>query len=205
MLKLFQVCFYTGVLYTVTSFVLGNLLDFAGVGGDVDIDMDFDMDIDIDVGSGIDLEGGNISHGDMPGATISPLKPVTIAAFITVFGGAGMIFLKNGYSAVIAVIAAALLGLTVSYLLYRLIIVPLTRAQNTSAVPQAELVGSLAYATLEMKDKEYGKIHYSVGGNTYGAPAKSIDGKIIAKGVPVVIIDINKNTFYVKEVKGGNM
>lgn len=201
MLKLFQVCFFTGVLYTVISFVLGNLLDFAGVGGDVDID----MDIDIDVGSGIDVEAGNVSDVDMPGATISPLKPVTIAAFITVFGGAGMIFIKSGYSTAIALAAATLLGLTVSYLLYRLIIVPLTKAQSTSAIPQAELVGSLAYATLDMKDKEYGKIHYSVGGNTYSAPAKSIDGKMIAIGVPVVIIDINKNTFYVKEVKGGKM
>jgi len=201
MLKLFQVCFYTGVLYTVISFVLGNLLDFAGTAGEVDID--------IDVGSGIDLDGGSdiqgLNHGDMSGAAVSPLKPVTIAAFITVFGGAGMIFIKNGYSAVIAIVAAACLGFMVSYLLYRLIIVPLSSAQSTSAVPQAELVGSLAYVTLAMKDKDFGKIHYSVGGNTYSAPAKSIDGKIIGKGVPVVIIDINKNTFYVKEVKGGNM
>jgi membrane-bound ClpP family serine protease len=90
-------------------------------------------------------------------------------------------------------------------MLYRFIIIPLTRAQNTSAVPQAELMGSLAYATLSMKDKDFGKIHYSVGGNTYSAPAKSVDGKLIAKGVPVVIIEINKNTFYVKEVKGGNL
>jgi hypothetical protein len=203
MLKLFQVCFYTGVLYTVISFVLGNLLDFAGAGGDVDVDMD------IDVGSGIDLDGGSdihgVGHGDMPGAIISPLKPVTIAAFVTVFGGAGMIFVRNGYSALIALAAAACLGFVVSYLLFRIIIVPLTRAQSTSAIPQAELVGSLAYATLAMKDKKFGKIHYSVEGNTYSAPAKSIDGKMIANGVPVVIIEINKNTFYVKEVKGGSM
>lgn len=203
MLKLFQVCFYTGVLYTVISFILGHLLDFAGVGGDVD------LDIDIDAGSGIELDGGSdihgLNHGDMSGTAVSPLKPVTIAAFITVFGGAGIIFIGNGFSAIIALAAAAALGLTVSYMLYRLIIVPLTRAQNTSAVSQAELVGSLAYATLDMKDKDFGKIHYSVEGNTYSAPAKSIDGKMIAKGVPVVIIDITKNTFYVKEVKGGFM
>ena len=205
MLKLFQVCFYTGVLYTVISFVLGNLLDFAGVGGDVDVDMDIDVDVDIGAGSSMDLEGGNVGHGDIPGAAISPLKPVTIAAFITTFGGTGMIFIKSGYNALIALAAAASIGLAVSYLLYRLIIVPLTRAQSTSAVPQAELVGSLAYATLAMKNKDFGKIHYSVGGNTYSAPAKSIDGKVIAIGVPVVIIDINKNTVYVKEVKGGLM
>jgi hypothetical protein len=205
MLKLFQVCFVTGVLYTVISFILGHLLDFAGVGGDVDMD----VDIDLDAGSGIDFDGisdvDGINHGDMSGATVSPLKPVTIAAFITVFGGVGMIFIGNGYNALIALAAAICLGLTVSYMLYRFIIIPLTRAQNTSAVPQAELMGSLAYATLSMKDKDFGKIHYSVGGNTYSAPAKSVDGKLIAKGVPVVIIEINKNTFYVKEVKGGNL
>lgn len=203
MLILFQVCFVTGVLYTVISFIVGHLLDFAGVGGDAD------LEIDIDAGSDIDLDGiseiHGINHGDMSGTIVSPLKPVTIAAFITVFGGAGMIFLKNGYNALIALSVATCLGLMVSYLLFRLIIVPLTRAQNTSAVAQAELVGSLAYATLDMKNKEFGKIHYTVEGNTYSAPAKSIDGKMIISGVPVVIIEINKNTFYVKEVKGGNM
>ena len=39
MLMLFQVCFVTGVLYTVISFVLGHLLDFADVDGDFDGDI----------------------------------------------------------------------------------------------------------------------------------------------------------------------
>lgn len=195
MLQLFQVCFYTGVLYTVISFVLGHLLDFAGVGGDVDGDIDVDGGIDSD----FDL------HGDMAGMSVSPLKPITIAAFVTVFGGTGMILLKNNYSAFVSLAAALVLGFATSYLLYRLIIVPLYRAQNTSAVSQAALVGSLAYAALPMKDKSYGKIRYTVEGNTYSAPAISVDGRVIAKGVPVVIIDIKKNTFYVKEIKGGSM
>ncbi|OGO77873.1 MAG: hypothetical protein A2Y23_11195 [Clostridiales bacterium GWB2_37_7] len=191
MLRLFQVCFYTGVLYTVISFLLGQLLDFAGVGGEVDTDMD------------IDLDGG--SQGDATGASVSPIKPVTIEAFVTVFGGTGMILLKNNYSALISLMAAAAMGLTISYLLYRLIIVPLHNAQSTSAVSQRELVGSLAYTVLPMKDERFGKLRYTVEGNTYSAPAKSVDGKMIAKGVPVVIIDIKKNIFYVKEVKGGSI
>ena len=153
MLKLFQVCFVTGVLYTVISFILGHLLDFAGVGGHVDVDMG--VDIDLDAGSGIDLHGVSdihgINHGDMSGTTVSPLKPVTIAAFITVFEGTNKI---------------------------------------------ERIVKNI---------KDLGKIHYSVGGNTYSAPAKSVDGNLIAKGAPVVIIEINKSTFYVKEVKGGFM
>lgn len=195
MLKLFQVCFFTGVAYTVISFLLGQLLDFAGVGGDIDVDVDID----------IDLEGGIDTDGDIPGATVSPLKPITIAAFVTVFGGTGIILLKSSYSALVAAAGAAALGLLTAFLLYRFIIIPLHKAQNTSAVSQASLIGSLARTTLSLRDNNFGRISYVVAGNTYSAPAKSVDGKDIPKGVPVVIIDIKKNTFYVKEVKGGSM
>lgn len=195
MLKLFQVCFYTGVLYTLISFVLGHLLDFAGVNGHVDTHVDMNMHGD----------GGVDFHGHVSDASVSPLKPVTIAAFVTVFGGTGMILMKNSYGAAAALGAATGLGLAVSYMLFRFIIVPLSRAQNTSAISQFELIGSLAHAVLPMKDEVFGKISYTVEGNTYSAPAKSVDGAAIPKGVPVVIIDIKKNIFYVKEVKGGSM
>lgn len=195
MLTLFQICFYTGVLYTVISFLLGQLLDFAGFGGDLDAGGDMDIDVD----GGIDLDG------DLSGVPVSPLKPITIAAFVTVFGGLGMILLRSSYGPLLSAAVAAASALLVSYILYRFIIVPLHRAQNTSAVSQAALIGSLAYATLLMEEGKFGKIRYTVEGNTYSAPAKSVDGKMIVKGAPVVIIDIKKNTFYVKEVKGGSM
>ena len=198
MLRLFQVCFFTGALYTLISFLLGHLLDFAGAGGDIHTDFSMDTDVDIDLNTDIGAHGAG-------SAAVSPLKPVTIAAFITVFGGTGILMLKNEHSTLAALMVAALLGLAVAFMLYRFLIVPLNRAQNTSAVSQASLVGSLAYATLPMEDNSFGKIKYTVEGNTYSAPCKSIDGKLITKGVPVVIIDIQKNIFYVKEVKGGNM
>jgi membrane protein implicated in regulation of membrane protease activity len=198
MLRLFQVCFFTGALYTLISFLLGHLLDFAGAGGEVHTDLGVDTDVDIDLNTDIGAHGAG-------GAAVSPLKPVTIAAFITVFGGAGILMLKNEHSIMAALMVAALLGLGVAFMLYRLLIVPLYRAQNTSAVSQASLVGSLAYATLSMEDNSFGRIKYTVEGNTYSAPCKSIDGKLITKGVPVVIIDIQKNIFYVKQVKGGSM
>ena len=190
MLKLFQVCFLTGALYTLISFLLGHLLDFSG--GHID------TDLNIDTGGDVDF------HGHMSGASVSPLKPVTIAAFITVFGGVGMILQSKSYSIWVSLVAAALLGLAVAFLLYRFLIVPLSKAQSTSAVSQASLVGSLAHVALSMEAESFGRLKYVVEGNTYSAPCKSIDGKAIAKGVPVVIIDIKKNIFYVKEVKGGN-
>lgn len=193
MLLLFQVCFLTGVLYTVISFILGHLLDFAGVDGHIDTHVDMHVDGHIDVG------------GHLSGAGVSPIKPITIAAFVTVFGGTGMILMRDNYGSLLSAVIAAALGFIVSFILYRFIVVPLYKAQNTSAVSQIELIGGLAHTALTMTGNSFGKINYTVEGNTYSAPAKSIDGVAIAKGAPVVIIDIKKNVFYVKEVKGGSL
>jgi hypothetical protein len=193
MLLLFQVCFLTGVLYTIISFILGHLLDFTGVDGHIDTHVDMHIDSHIDLGSHFSDAG------------VSPLKPITIAAFVTVFGGTGMILIRNNFNPLISAAAAAALGFVVSFVLYRFIVVPLYKAQNTSAVSQIEIIGSLAHAALPMTGGSFGRITYAIEGNIYSAPAKSIDGEVIAKGAPVVIIDIKKNVFYVKEIKGGSM
>lgn len=201
MLKLFQVCFATGVLFSVVSFIMGRVSDFSHIGADAE------MDIDIDAGTDISLEGDSEldlpALGEAPELPVSPLKPIVLTTFVTVFGGAGMICMKNGFSQLLSAIVALVSGAFVSFLLYRFILVPLYRAQNTSAVSQKTLRGGLAKVTLAIRGGMFGKISYTVGGNTYSAPARSVDGGDIERGTPVVIITIEKNTFYVKRIKGG--
>ena len=67
---IFLIAFIVGILYTLISFLLGQIVDFAG--GDIDVDFEWE----------------NIGFFDIP---ISPLKPVVIASFITVFGGVGIL------------------------------------------------------------------------------------------------------------------
>ncbi len=189
MLKLFQVCFFTGLFYAIISFLLGHIFEFAGVDADVDIDGGVDIDVDLD---------GGFSAG-----SVSPLKPIVIASFVLVFGGVGIICLKKSLTEFVALILALSIGFLIAFILYRFLVVPLYRAQNTSAVSHRELIGTMAKVTLAIKGKAYGKIQYIVNGNTYGAPTKSVDDTDIEKGADVVIIEINKNTFYVKKIKGG--
>ena len=218
MQKLFEVCFATGAIFTVVSFILSHLHGFNGpqleggldgglegldAGADIDLGIDVDSSIDADVsGTEVETSIGTVSTqvGPVP---VSPLKPVVLASFITVFGGVGMICQNNGFDPAIAAVIAGVSGISISYVLYRFLVVPLYRAQNTSAVSQRELKGGLAKAVLSMKNNEFGKITYAVAGNTYSAPAKSIDGVEIKSGADVVIIDIKKNVFYVKQIKGG--
>ena len=202
MLKVFQVCFYTGLFYTIISFLLGQIFEFAGGGGgdvDASVDFDVDVDVDMDVSGGADADAGGLSA-----AHVSPLKPIVIASFITVFGGVGIICVKKDISIMFAALIAFALAAAVSFSLYKFIVVPLYKAQNTSATSYKEMKGGLAKISLAIKGSSYGRISYVINGNTYSAPARSIDNTDIEKGANVVIINIEKNTFYVKKIKGGN-
>lgn len=185
MLLLFKVCFGVGVGYAVISFLLGEVLDFAGIGGidGVDADLDFDLDTDIDFSTA-------------GGGAVTPLKPACIGTFVSVFGGAGIILLPH-LSPLLALMVAASLGLVFAYIIYRFVVVPLHKAQNTSAVEKQSLIGSRAMVSEKIPQGQFGKITYYVNGNTYSAPAKSEDGNEIGRNTDVEITHIEKNTYYV--------
>ncbi len=172
MLSFFYICFGVGVGYTLIAFLLGGISDVAHLSADIHVD-----------------------------ANISPLKPVIIASFITVFGGIGSLLVRLGIPIFAVFGIATIVGLVVSYLMFTFVIMPLTKAQSTSAIDQDSLIGLPAKVTLLIPQGKYGKIIYSVNGNTYSAPAKSEDGSEIAAYEKVEIMYIKKNTFYVSKYK----
>jgi len=176
MVRIFYICFGVGVGFTVLSFVVGQLFDFMGLDGITDLELD----------------------GDWFGFGISPLKPVVLAAFVIVFGGVGIILTNKEFPLYVTIGISLGCGVLVSALLYRFIIVPLHKAQNTSVVSQQSLIGYVAKVTLGMSQENMGRISYIVHGNTYSAPAKSYQGESLEKGDEVIITDIYNNIFYVK-------
>lgn len=165
----FIVCFGVGAGYAVLSFFLGEII------GLFDFDTEFDF-----IGDGV-----------------SPLKPSVVAAFLTVFGGCGFLLIRRA-DVLTAVAMAFLAAMAVAYLMYRYIILPLHRAQNTSAVEKQSLIGHDAAVTESIPQGRFGKITYYVNGNTYSAPAKTEDGGELARGAAVEIVSIERNTYYVR-------
>jgi membrane protein implicated in regulation of membrane protease activity len=172
----FTICFGVGVGYAVISFVLG-LFSF------IDIDMDFDIgDNDFDISI-----GGYVSF----------LKPSVICAFITVFGGVGLILLKPlGWF--FAAMSGAGLGVVVAFIMWKYVFVWLKKMQNTSVSEQQSFIGLAAKVTEYIPQGKYGKITYYSNGNTYSAPAKSESGEGILRNTSVTIVYIKKNTYYVR-------
>ena len=142
---------------------------------------------------------------DIESPSFSFLQPKLIAIFLTVMGGLGLILDPIMYGFVggagIVLFASFLGALFVSGLIHRLVIVPLYKAQNTSAFDKQATIGISAEVISPIPQGGYGKIRYSISGSTVTSPAKSDDGNAIDSGEYVDIIYIEKNTYFVK--KGG--
>lgn len=176
------IVFWVGVIYTLVTFLLGGLLDVIHIGGHIDTHVDTHID----------------TQGSGPIFTISPLKPITIVSFITMFGGVGIMGNYYGLSEIFTFILAVILGIMVSFTLYRFVVVPLYKAQNTGAVSQDKLIGMKAIVISPILENGFGVISYVVNGNKYNAPAQHISKKSILQGEDVIIYEIKNNVFYVQ-------
>lgn len=174
MLLMFQVSFIVGVGLTILSFVFGSLFDFLGV-------------------DGIDIGGLDVSL---------PISPMVYVLGITAYGGTGWILhiMLPGIPGVLAVVLSLAVGIVLAGIFYRGIIVPLHKAENTSAPNQDDLVGVMAQVVENIPENGFGEISYVVNGNTYIAPAKSTDNKKIEKKTEVSICWIENYVFYVSKL-----
>ena len=115
---------------------------------------------------------------DGPGSPISIFQPKLIAIFLAVMGGVGLMLNNSWGSApfIIVLTISAFSGLIIAALLYRLVIIPLYRAQNTSAHDKQATIGVAAKIISPIPQGGYGKISYNISGSTVTSPAKSEDG-----------------------------
>ncbi|ERI91797.1 hypothetical protein HMPREF1982_02840 [Clostridiales bacterium oral taxon 876 str. F0540] len=196
MSQLYTIVFWVGVIYTVVTFLMGGLLGLFHIDGHVDTNMHTHFDANFGGHGHLDthVEGGSTS----PTFTVFPLKPITIVSFLTVFGGIGMIGTHYNVNALILCIMAFASGLIVAFILYKFIVVPLYKAQNTSAFSRKQLIGLQAKVISPILEEGYGTIAYVVNGKKYNAPAQHVAKKEVLQGEDVIIYEIKNNLFYVE-------
>ena len=133
------------------------------------------------------------------GTMISFFKPTLIAVFLTVTGGIGLLLTPIlGSATWLILLISAIGGVMVSGLLNKLVLVPLYRAQNTSAFNVQDTIGKQAEVIAVIPQGGYGKIKYNISGSVVTAPAKSENGAEIRAGETVSIIYIDDKTYYVR-------
>jgi membrane protein implicated in regulation of membrane protease activity len=137
---------------------------------------------------------------EFEGAHFSFLRPSLVAAVLATAGAIGT-FMPGAISGLLLLPVSLGGGLVLGFLLHKFIFAPLHRAQNTSAVSQEELVGTVAAVDSRILEGGYGRIVYAVAGSRVTSTAKAHDGNSIAAGTQVAIVYIEDNTFFVRELE----
>ncbi len=177
----YLICLGLGVIFVLFSAIFGHI--FGGHDAHV-------------IGSGGHAEAGADSS-DAPG--ISVFSPTVIAAFITSFGGLGVIFTQfkatrsPWISAPLAVAGAATIAGTFLLFLRKL----MTKTQSSSESNVANLVGVVATTITPIQENAVGEIAYVWAGSRYTAAAREENGVAVPNGKSVKITRIVGTQFYV--------
>ena len=179
----YSICFGVGLLFAIVSALMGHLFG----GG---------HDAHADIGTGGHAEAGFQDTG-MPG--LSPFSPTTISAFITAFGGIGLVLSKieatrsPWVSAPLATVGALIIAALVVMLFGTIF----HKTQSSSESRVATLVGITGTVITPIPANGVGEIAYVQGGTRYSAPARDERGVAVASGQTVKIVRIVGSQFYV--------
>ena len=189
-------CIYTTLLFVGVGYALFIVI----TGGLSDIDMpDVDIDIpQIDLPGDVDIPGAEISIGgadipaggfDAPDITVSPLSPITVATFITTFGGIGIITTQMfNVRPEMSLVYATVGGLAAGGLMYAFVSQFLVRSQGSTVVRRGELVGLQGEVTVSIGETTPGQVSYVAKSGRMKSMARSVDGSAIPRGVFVRIV-----------------
>lgn len=200
-------------VYSVLLFLgLGYAIFIAITGGLGDIDMpDVDIDIpQIDLPGDVDIPGADIHVGgaegftggiDAPDVSVSPLSPITIATFVTTFGGVGLITTQFfGVDGRISLLWAMGSGLALAGLMYLVVSQFLIGSQGSSEIRASDLPGTEAEVTVPIGPGTPGQVTYVTKSGRMSSTARSASGEPIPRGELVTIVGVRGPQVLVRPV-----
>jgi membrane protein implicated in regulation of membrane protease activity len=187
------------VYFTLFLVGLGYALFVVITGGLSDIDMpDVDIDIpQVSLPGDVEIPGASIEIGDAgpvggidaPDVAVSPLSPITVATFVTTFGGVGALALQLfNVDPRMSLLWAVVAGLGSAGLMYLFVSQFLVRSQASSEMHRSELIGMEAEVTVPIGESSPGQVTYVTKSGRMSSMARSADGNAIPRGQFVSIV-----------------
>jgi len=183
----YLVCFFLGLGFALLSGLLAGV--FTGHAG-------------AHIDSAPQMDGGGALEGAHSAGNVhfSPLSPVTVAMFISTFGGVGILMKNAGFPMYVHIPVAAFSGIIVgglvSYAFYRFMLA----TQASSHARANEAIGTEAEVTIPIPHVGLGEVAYVLRGTRYTNPAKTVDGKELPVNTIVKIVNQVGTTFIVQKI-----
>jgi membrane protein implicated in regulation of membrane protease activity len=194
----YLICFAVGFMFSLLSFLLGglhwHLPHFGGVHG-------HGGHLHLGHGAGHGHVAGHVhgaSHGPQSYG-VSPLNPITLAAFLAWFGGTG--YLLTRFWTVWFVIGfgvAILSGLVGAAIIYLFLARVLMSADENMDPADYEMTGVLGRVSNSIREGGTGEIIYSQAGTRRTCGARAEVGVSVAKGTEIIVTRYERGIAYVR-------
>jgi hypothetical protein len=199
--------FFLGVGYAIFVVITGGLshIDIPNI--DIDVpQVDVPGHVEIPAGGGVHVSGPELPSAglDTPDVTVSPLSPITIATFVTVFGGIGVLstqlFVVDPRLSLVFATVGGLACAGIMFVLYSQILI---RSQASSEIHQGEIVGLQAEVAVPIGETAAGQVTYLTRSGRMSSMARSVDGRAIPRGQFVTIVRVIGSQVLVELVRSG--
>ena len=144
------------------------------------------------------MKHGHGHHGHGPRSRLSAINMITITAFLTWFGGAGLVLTQTTPLGMLPDGAiAAVAGIAGGGIIHRLI---RGLARSERPLEPSSIVGRVAKVTSPIRVGGTGEIVYSLHGTRHAEAARAESGAGIDKGTKVVVMRHEKGIAYVSSL-----
>jgi membrane protein implicated in regulation of membrane protease activity len=178
--------FLLGVGYAIFIVITGGLSDVDLPQIDVDVPQ-IDLPGDVTIG-GPEVPVAGL---DAPDVAVSPLSPITIASFITTFGGVGVLTLTVfGVDPRWSLLWATGIALVVAGVMFLFYSQFLIRSQASSEVKSSEIIGLEAEVMESIQPGKTGQVSYATKAGRMRSMARSVEETAIPRGELVRIVRV---------------
>ena len=191
MITIYWTCLLLGFIWLAIQMLLA---DFGHDMGHFDVDPGA-IDVDVD--------GVHLDHVDVHGAgeiQLSPVSPMIISGFITIFGAAGVVTenTKPDMHLTFKVLIALGVAFLAAAFLWFILRAIIRAISGSSEARVKELIGHEAEVITPIRASGVGEIAYVCEGSRYNSPARSIDKSDMERSTLVKIVRIVGTTYFVR-------
>jgi membrane-bound ClpP family serine protease len=125
-------------------------------------------------------------------------KPVVLISGVTIFGGAGYLFVKyTSIPSKTIFILSLLIAIGTCILTYFTYVRPMKNAENSTAFSLNDLVGKKCTTLTTISENSYGEVMVKIGAGNTNQIAASLNKTKIGPNEEVVIAEVRENVLFV--------
>lgn len=128
-------------------------------------------------------------------------NPLLLFGTLAVISGSGVLLTKYaGISHIYVLIISLIIGLLAYFVIYYLLVIPLSNAESSTSISVQDLVGKTGEVITTIPADGYGEVFITSTNGSRSETARSFDHIELKQGRKIVVVEVKEQILYVAEL-----